>query len=144
MLFVGTDLHETPIPFVVCRHRPTRDIDPKNYLLCRNQPTYKFFICISLIDLLATSNFTKYSMRSLLLLSPDLLCTHYLCFHQINSSLTPYSFVKNSRCSLLVYFSLPSLYLLTSTSALDLPLLFLFYRMPDLFARTPDLIFANI
>jgi hypothetical protein len=41
-------------------------------------------------------------------------------------------------------FSLPSPDLLASTSALDLPLPVFLARMPDLFARTPDLIFANI
>jgi hypothetical protein len=156
LLFVGTDLLETPIPTIVCYVGTN--------LLTSLQVLHMHFLhwsscCFCLHQIFSAS---------LLLLSPDLLytryfcfsldqlCTHYLCFFQINSTITPFV-GQISRHSLLLlspdlldahsfFFSLPSPDLLasSSSSSLDLPLQVFLARIPDLFARTPDLIFTNI
>jgi hypothetical protein len=96
MLFVGTDLHETPIPFHVCRHQPTGDTNPHNCLLSRHQPTYKFTI----------SSYAFPSLVFLLLLSsPNLPCARYFFLHQIFSTLATSAFAMLATQSLLLVSS---------------------------------------
>jgi hypothetical protein len=109
LLFVGTDLQETLIPTIVC------------YVGT---------------NLLTSSSFSFPSLVCLLLLSsPNLLCARYFFFHQICSALATSAFTRSTRHSLLTFviscsmltpstFTLPSLDLLASTSALDIPLQF--------------------
>jgi hypothetical protein len=100
LLFVGTDLHETLIPFVVCRHRPTRDTNPL-YLfvgtdlhetsipstVCRYQPTWRH-------------------QSPLLFVGTDLFCFPYhsllFFFRQICNVLATSAFTRFALCLLLL------------------------------------------
>jgi hypothetical protein len=130
--FVGTNLLETSISYVVCRHRPTGDTNPHNCFFCRHQPTYKFMsssyafpslVCLMLLSspnlfcaryfyfhhicsTLVASAFTKYVLCSLLLLLTDQLDTQSFCFRQICSALAPSTFPRSINWIITYFFTL--------------------------------------